>query len=178
MNQEFERIFDDLRVKQLAGVHTLCPRCGLDKMKGKMNCNALSRHVRDMFICDDCGTAEALLDFMKNPLPIAEWAIFHPERPAGDFKATAGEDAWKEIQAEQAPFLIRLFKRWEKELPDADFTPYRYEAQKMCKGLAQIWERPFHVTYEVADGTLMLRLQREEDGVQVTCDMIRKDGNV
>lgn len=177
MNDVFEKTIADLKAKQAAGEHTLCPRCGLDKMKSKLNLNALSRHMEDVFICDDCGTAEALLDFMHNPLPITEWAIFHPERPTGDFRDVSGEAAWKEIQTEQAPFLMRLFRRWEQEAPGADFTPYRREALQMCKGLTQIWERPFHVTYTVSDGTLMLRLRHTDDGVEVACDMIGKDGN-
>ena len=38
-------------------------------MKENIHTNALSRHA-DIYICDACGTEEALLKFMSNPLPV------------------------------------------------------------------------------------------------------------
>ena len=50
----------DLKARQLAGEYMACPRCGSKSMKERIHTNALSRHA-DIFICDQCGTDEALL---------------------------------------------------------------------------------------------------------------------
>ena len=172
MKAEYEKKLTDLRAKQEKGIHTACPRCGYDRMKKDIRTNALSRHADGIYICDDCGTAEALLDFMNNPLPVEEWVIFHPERPTGDFKDTPGAEAWKEIQAEQVPYLMKLYRRWLDADPGSDFREYRREAQKNCKGLGEIWQEPFHAIYRVADGTLMLRFKKTDDSIEVASDLI------
>lgn len=51
-----------------------CPRCGRPTMKYKLVTNALSRHA-DIYICDECGTDEAIRDFTKNVLPSGCWDI-------------------------------------------------------------------------------------------------------
>lgn len=168
----FEKGLYDLKARQDAGEHMLCPRCGRDKMKPRIHTNAISRHA-DIYICDDCGTAEALLQFMNNPLPLAQWACFNANRVEGDFKAMPGTDAWKEIQAEQAPYLIKLYQRW-LENPKQDFAALRIEAHANCKGLADIWDQPFHAAYEVEDGTLLLRFRDTETGTEVACDIVGK----
>ena len=53
----------------------LCPRCGRATVKPKTATNALSRHA-DVYVCDECGTDEAIRDFGKVVLPLHEWAIF------------------------------------------------------------------------------------------------------
>ncbi len=54
---------------------TACPRCGLDNMDKNPVRNALSRRA-DCYICDQCGTEEALMDFYKKPpLPLLEWVL-------------------------------------------------------------------------------------------------------
>jgi len=52
----------------------LCPRCGQLSMKDKLHTNALSRHT-SVYICDRCGTDEAIREFVGNDLPLMEWAI-------------------------------------------------------------------------------------------------------
>ena len=59
--------------------------------------NALSRHADGICVCDDCGTAEAMLDFMRNPLPLECWAQFREGEASADFKAVPGEEALKTI---------------------------------------------------------------------------------
>ena len=59
-----ERKLLDLKARQQAGKHMVCPRCGEDRMKEPIHTNALSR-VADVYVCYACGTAEALLAFMK-----------------------------------------------------------------------------------------------------------------
>ena len=43
-----ERVLD-LKARQQAGEHMLCPRCGMDTMKPALHTNALSRHA-DLYI--------------------------------------------------------------------------------------------------------------------------------
>lgn len=52
-----------------------CPRCGtrVDKEYGHQ-LQAVSR-VADILICNDCGTAEAMGDFLGKQTPLADWAI-------------------------------------------------------------------------------------------------------
>ncbi len=52
-----------------------CPRCGMATVKPKTATNALSRHA-DVYICDECGTDEAIRDWGGLVLPLHEWALF------------------------------------------------------------------------------------------------------
>lgn len=54
-------------------VTKVCPRCGRDAMDDNPMRNALSRHAT-VYICDGCGTDEAVRDFTHPPLPLEEWA--------------------------------------------------------------------------------------------------------
>ena len=58
---------------QTDGIH-FCPRCGRMTIKEKLHTNALSRYA-EVYICDACGTDEALRDYVLDPLPLTEWAI-------------------------------------------------------------------------------------------------------
>lgn len=49
-----------------------CPRCGQRAMKERITTNALSCHA-DVYICDRCGTEEAVLDYLGKPLPLTQW---------------------------------------------------------------------------------------------------------
>ena len=53
----------------------ICPRCGRPTVKAKTATNAWSRHA-DVYICDECGTDEAIRHFGKIIKPLNEWAIF------------------------------------------------------------------------------------------------------
>lgn len=55
------------RKAQESGAVLPCPRCGRMTMKDNLNTNALSRRA-DIYICDRCGTAEALEDFYYDDL--------------------------------------------------------------------------------------------------------------
>lgn len=55
-----------------------CPRCGkllkIDPQTQRAAySNALSREVNGLYICDDCGSDEALRAFAGLPLPLEEW---------------------------------------------------------------------------------------------------------
>jgi len=172
MNEHIERALNDLRVRQQAGEWMPCPRCGRDTLKPSLHTNALSRHADGIYICDECGTAEAMLDFMNNPLPTELWAMFRVPRQESDLKDLPGEEVWKRIRMEHGPILIDIFKRWTQEEPGADFKAYRREAMKRCPGLTQIWDQPFQAMYEVSDGQLILRFRNTDDGVEITADLM------
>ena len=176
MNEKLRQALADLKARQASGEHMVCPRCGLDRMKPELYTNALSREAgeAEIMVCDQCGTEEAMLAFMQNPKPLSSWAYFQPERPAGDFKAVPGAEAWEEISETQLPFLSRLFERWQDKKGYVAFEAYRLTAFQECKGMKEIWEQPFHVRYEVQDGDLILRFRDTGHGVEVAWDVVGK----
>ncbi len=176
MNEAILKRLADLKARQESGERMVCPRCGYDRMKPDLYTNALSREAGDagIMVCDQCGTEEAMLAFMQNPKPLSSWACFQPERPAGDFTAVTGAEAWEEIRETQMPFLTQLFERWQDERGRGGFEAYRLAALQGCKGLKDIWKQPFHVRYEVQDGELVLRFRKTDCGVEVAWDVVGK----
>ena len=172
MSKNIQDALLDLKALQEAGEQMPCPRCGRDTMKPVLVTNALSRHADGVFICDDCGSAEAMLDFMRNPLPLECWAIFREGEGTADFKAVPSEEAMKTIKAEHVPRLIRIFKAWKE---GTDFEALRPQAMKDCPGLTQIWEEPFQALYEVADGEIVVRFREKGDTVEVAADLLLKE---
>lgn len=67
---------------QTDGVH-FCPRCGRMSVKDRLHTNALSRHAK-VYVCDTCGTDEAVRDWTHNPLPLKDWAIAQFSTGAND----------------------------------------------------------------------------------------------
>ena len=104
---DIQKALADLKARQEAGEQMPCPRCGKDTMKPALCTNALSRVADGIFVCDDCGTQEALLAFMRNPMPVDEWAFLNPELPSVDFKDLPGKAVWEQIRMEHGPALIR-----------------------------------------------------------------------
>lgn len=49
-----------------------CPRCGRNSMKEKLSLNALSRRA-NIYICDGCGTDEAMRDFAGYVDDLNDW---------------------------------------------------------------------------------------------------------
>ena len=171
MSKNIQEALLDLKARQEAGEQMPCPRCGRDTMKPVLVTNALSRHADGVFICDDCGSAEAMLDFMRNPLPLECWAVFREDDCTADFKAVPGEEAMKTIKAEHVPRLIRIYKAWKE---GSDFKALRQQALKDCPGLTQIWEEPFQALYEVADGEIVVRFRQRDDAVEIAADLLKK----
>lgn len=70
------------RIRQASGKKLPCPRCGRDTMKKDLCTNAPSRHAEGVYICDACGTSEAILDYLQDPLPLGlwAWAIWEPPK--------------------------------------------------------------------------------------------------
>ena len=104
MTERMERRLLDLKARQQAEEHMLCPRCGADTMKEPVCTNALSR-VADLYVCDSCGTAEAMLAFMKQDYPLTSWAAFQPVRPPSDLEALPAAEVLQRVMKEQADTL-------------------------------------------------------------------------
>ena len=173
MTEYIGRTLTDLRARQAAGEWMPCPRCRRDTMKPALHTNALSRHVEDIYICDECGTSEAMLDFMNSrPLPIENWALFRAPQSRSDLRELPGVEAQERIFRDHVPILVGLYKRWAQEVSGTDFTEYRWEAMKKCPGLTELWERPFQAKYEVADGELILRFKSVNGCVKITADLL------
>ena len=172
MNERITKALGDLKARQDAGEHIPCPRCGRDTMKENIHTNALSRHA-DIYICDACGTEEALLKFMHNPLPVAQWAYFRPKQKASDFKGVSAEKIWERVQDTQLPFLMNLYERWQDEHDYEDFNDYCTAAFENCPGLTQLWARPFRAEYAAADGKLVLRFRFTDESIEVAADITK-----
>lgn len=71
-NEEAKVKIEKLKKMQLDGRYCSCPRCGINLMDEKPTRNALSRHA-DIYICDTCGTQEAVLVYTKKSIPLTEW---------------------------------------------------------------------------------------------------------
>ena len=108
MTEKIRQRLLDLKAAQDADTPMRCPRCGADTMKHPMHINALSRHA-DLYICDSCGTAEALLDFMGQTYPLHQWNAFEPQRPPADFKARTAFDVLAEVLQTQMEILNRIY---------------------------------------------------------------------
>ena len=165
-------VLGHLKARQDAGEHMPCPRCGRDTMKKSIHTNAISRHA-DIYICDACGTEEALLKFMHNPLPMHEWVCLRLTQRASDFKTLPAEAIWERVQDTQIPFLMSLYERWQDEHNYEDFNDYRAAAFENCPGLTQLWERPFRAEYAAADGKLVLRFRFTDEGIEVAADITK-----
>lgn len=172
MTDRIRKALGDLKARQDAGEQMLCPRCGRDTMKENIHTNALSRHA-DIYICDACGTEEALLKFMSNPLPVTEWACFRPIQPSSDFKMLTAKAIWERVQDTQIPFLMNLYERWQEEHVYEGFSDYRAAAFERCPGLTALWERPFRAEYAATDGKLVLRFRLTDEGIEVAADITK-----
>lgn len=162
----------DLKARQDAGEHMPCPRCGRNTMKPELHTNALSRHA-DVYVCDSCGTNEALLVVMKNPLPLNRWAFAAPKRPQSDLKTLSYNDAVLQIQSEQIPFLINLFSEWVRN-GRGDFEAYRLQALENCAGLSEIWEQPPQAEFPTREGRILIRFKLHEDGMELAIDRLKR----
>ena len=170
MSTPMEKILLDLKARQQAGEHMPCPRCGKDTMKPDLHTNALSRHA-DLFICDQCGTAEAMLDFMNNPLPLTMWAICKPLRPASGFGGMTAADVLAKVMTDQLHTLIAIYKLCEAYPENRD--EYRAKAYETCPGLTELWTEPFTARYDSKDSPVMLRFRMTDSGdVQVAANIL------
>ena len=150
-----------LRAQQRDSGEQVCPRCGRAILKPDLYTNALSRYAEGIYICDSCGIAEALLDYLHKPMHLLDWDAFRPKAPEGDYTTVCYDNALLEVEKEQLPFLLNLYERWLNEPEGADPKPYEHEAIETCKGLKSICFSPFAVRYQTADGTLVIDFNAE-----------------
>ena len=163
MNKRHESALADLKARQLAGEHMPCPRCGSFTMKPDLHTNALSRHA-DIYVCDGCGTEEAMLVFMNNPLPMRCWAALLPKRPASDFIARSSTDVLSEVMRDQVPFLIETFRQLDRG--ELDSEDARYDVLSHCAGLVDFGTSPFHAQYDTADGKVQIYIHKRRDMIE------------
>ena len=172
MNERIQKRLADLKARQQVGEKLPCPRCGRKTMKEAVCTNALSRHA-DIFICDQCGTDEAMLDFMRNPLPIEDWACV--QKQFDGYLPDTIEEHIDTISHEHIPFLTSLYQRWLDEQGHEDFREYRNAARKRCPGLTELWTEPFQAEYTAKDGSrALVRFRVKDDESQYVIDVIPK----
>ena len=172
MNERIQQRLADLKAWQQAGKYTSCPRCGRKNMKDKLHSNALSRYA-DIYICDQCGMDEAMLDFMHNPLPLEDWACVQKQFE-GDLPETI-EEHIDLITHEHIPFLTSLYQRWLDEQVPVDFREYRSAARKHCPGLTELWTEPFQAEYKAMDGSrALVRFRVRDNEIQYAIDVMAK----
>ena len=139
-------------------------------MKEPVHTNALSR-VADVYVCDDCGTAEAMLAFMKQQYPLTCWAAFQPQRPPADFKARSAHEVMETVLRTQSEELQRIFLLCRDDPENAE--GYRLEAFESCPGLSELWPQPFQAKFQAADGAVLIRFKTGLDGgIRVAANVV------
>lgn len=171
MSQDLNPRLLDLRAQQQSGELIYCPRCGQESMKPVLEHNALSRMV-DLYVCDDCGIAEAMLDLMRNPLPLAQWAAFDDKQVQLDFKALSMAEMTGRIVNKQVPLLTQIFEAWSAAGPQMDFSRYQAQAQQACPGLYELRRDPFCAVYKAQDGKVLIRFRMQDGQSQVAMDYL------
>ena len=172
MTERMKVCLADLTARQEAGEHMRFPRCGADTMKEPVHTNALSR-IADIYICDACGSAEAMLAFMKQQYPLTSWSAFQPERPESDFRDLPAGDVLMRVQLEQIGMLTDICTKCMNDPGHA--AEYRLEAFESCPGLTQLWTEPFQAKYDAADGAVLIRFRRDANGdLQVAANIMEK----
>lgn len=162
----------DLKAAQDADTPMRCPRCGADTMKHPMATNALSRHV-DLYVCDSCGTAEALLDFMGQTYPLYQWNAFGPQKPPANFKARPACDVLAEVLQTQMEILNRIYTLCKDDPDNAMW--HRNDAFESCAGLTELILEPFYAKYSCADGTVLVQFRTTKDGtIQMSASVVEK----
>ena len=172
MLEKIQQRLLDLKAAQTADAPMHCPRCGADTMKHPMHTNALSRH-QDLYVCDSCGTAEALLDIMGQTYPLYQWSAFEPQRPPADFKARPAYDVLAEVLQTQMEILNRTYTLCRDDPDNAMW--HRNDAFESCAGLTDLILEPFYAKYSCTDGTVLVQFRTTKDGtIQMSASVVEK----
>jgi len=171
MKLELTRRLLDLKAHQASGEQMPCPRCGGMNMKTPLEHNALSRYT-DLYICDDCGMTEALLDMMRNPLPLDQWTALKESRGQLDSKALSMKELTDQVLSQQVVELRRLHSAWVHRAEGDRFEAYRDQALKSCPGLVDLWENPFCAVYLARDGRVLVRFRWSEGKSEIAVDTL------
>lgn len=171
MNERMRQRAVDLRARQKNNEPMVCPRCGRDNMRLPISTNALSRHLRNVYVCSHCGTAEAMLDFMKQKMPLSQWSVFRPVCPPSGFESLPAEEVLRTVMKEQKDQLVHAFRMCRDDPENTE--EYRYEAFETCPGLTELWTDPFYVKYKAADGIVLIRFRTADDGTtELAADIV------
>ena len=172
MTEKMSRRLDDLKARQQKGEHMRCPRCGADTMKNPVHTNALSR-IADVYICDACGSAEAMLAYMNQQYPLTSWSAFQPDRPESDFRDLPVGEVLMRITFHQIDTLSEICKRCTEDPEHA--AEHRLDAFESCPGLTELWPQPFQAKYDAADGAVLVRFKMDADGaLQMSINTVEK----
>ena len=171
MRDEMDRRLLDLKARQDAGEKMPCPRCGRNKLKSPLAHNALSRYA-DLYVCDECGMTEAMLDMMRNPLPLEQWVVFKSTGPELDFKALSMQEVVGRVLGGQTEELLRLHRAWVLRTEGQPFDTLRERAFKACPGITDLWENPFCAVYQALDGRVLVRLRWDGSKSEIAMDTI------
>ena len=161
----------DLKARQEAGEQMSCPRCGRNTLKSPLAHNALSRY-EDLYVCDECGMTEAMLDMMRNPLPLDQWAVFKNSSPELDFKALSMQEVVGRVLGGQTERLLQLHRAWVLRTEGQSFDALRVQALKVCPGMVDLWENPFCAVYQARDGCVMVRLRWDGNKSEIAVDTV------
>jgi predicted RNA-binding Zn-ribbon protein involved in translation (DUF1610 family) len=164
----------DLRARQDAGEQMPCPRCGRNTIKAPLAHNALSRYA-DLYICDECGMTEAMLDMMRNPLPLEQWAVFKSTGPELDFKALSMQEVAARVLGCQMEELLQLHRTWVHRTEGPSFDALRQQALKECPGMVDLWENPFCAVYRARDGQVLVRLRWDGNKSEIAMDTLPEE---
>ena len=168
---EIARRLLDLKARQDAGEQMICPRCGRNILKTPLTHNALSRHA-DLYVCDECGMTEAMLDMMRNPLPQEQWAVFKNTGPELDFKALSMQEVVARVLGGQTEALLQLHRAWVLRTEGQSFDALRVQALKVCPGMVDLWENPFCAVYQARDGQVLVRLRWDGNKSEIAVDTV------
>lgn len=172
MTEKFQKCLLYLRAQQIADTPMRCPRCGADSMKHPIHTNALSRHA-DLCVGDNCGIAEALLDFLGQNSPLHQWSAFEHQRSPADFKARPSYDVLAEVLQTQMDILNRIYTLCRDDPDNAMW--YRNDAFESCAGLTDLILEPFHAKYRCADGSVLVQFRTALDGtIQMSAGVVDK----
>ena len=71
-DEEIKEALAEFKKMQIDGDLRFCPRCGEERMRDVTTHNSLSRQA-DVYVCEVCGTEEAIYAMKGTPLPLDYW---------------------------------------------------------------------------------------------------------
>lgn len=105
---------DDMIARKIASDQDngllLCPRCG-GRMPDPVTRGALSRHADGVYICEMCGTDEAIRDWKGNTLPLSSWKMVRSRRYMHDKNDAAAVDRLSRNTSSLRPIGTDYFGR-------------------------------------------------------------------
>ena len=113
-----------------------------------------------------------MLDMMRNPLPLEQWAVFRNTGPEFDFKALSMQEVAGRVLGSQIDELLKLHNAWVHRTEGQTFDTFREQALIACAGMVDLWETPFCAVYRARDGQVMVRLRWNGDRSEIAVDTV------